>query len=98
MERERILGILCEHAPELRAAGLVHLRLFGSVARGDTTAASDVDLPFDNDESLGGDILRAYDFEDRVSELIGTKAHLSSEKYLKPRIRERILREVVSVF
>ena len=98
MERDRILGILREHAPELRAAGLVHLRLFGSVARGDNTVASDVDILFDHDEASGRDILHAFGFEDRISEIIGAKAHLTAEIYLKPRIRERILREVVSVF
>jgi predicted nucleotidyltransferase len=33
-ERERVLRILHEEAPELRARGVTHLSLFGSVARG----------------------------------------------------------------
>jgi len=37
MDRDRILAILRSHAPELQAAGLTHLRLFGSVARGEAT-------------------------------------------------------------
>ena len=44
MDRNRILAILRSHAPELQAAGLAHLRLFGSVARGDATPQSDIGL------------------------------------------------------
>ncbi len=51
MDRDRILLILREHAPELKAAGLVHLRVFGSVARGEASPQSDVDLMADFDKS-----------------------------------------------
>jgi len=44
MDKNRILAILRSHAPELQAAGLAHLRLFGSVARGEATPQSDIDL------------------------------------------------------
>jgi hypothetical protein len=38
MERDFVLGKLREHAPELKAAGIVHLRLHGSVARSSASA------------------------------------------------------------
>jgi len=98
MEKERILGILREHEPELKAAGLNHLRLFGSVARGEATSASDVDLLFDCDESEPGRLLGAYGFQDRVAEMLGARVHLSSAKHMKPQIRERVLREAVVAF
>ncbi len=44
MDRDHVLAILRAHKPELRAAGVEHLRLFGSVARGDQTTESDVDV------------------------------------------------------
>jgi predicted nucleotidyltransferase len=44
MDKNRILAILRSHAPELQAAGIAHLRLFGSVARGEATPQSDIDL------------------------------------------------------
>ena len=98
MDKERILVILREHEPELKAAGLLHLRLFGSVARGDNTPQSDVDLLFDYDKSDSGNVLGAYGFQDQVTEMLGVKAHLSSAKYMRPRIREQILQEVIRVF
>ena len=44
MDRETALTILRAHESELRAAGVEHLSLFGSVARGDNRADSDVDV------------------------------------------------------
>ena len=43
-ERTRVLAALRARAGELRARGVRRLRLAGSVARGDATSASDVDL------------------------------------------------------
>ena len=38
------LSVLCAHESELRAAGVCHAAVFGSVARGDAIAASDIDV------------------------------------------------------
>src|SRR5579875_1337680 len=43
MDRSRVIETLRGHSDELRAAGVVHLSVFGSVARGDQSARSDVD-------------------------------------------------------
>jgi hypothetical protein len=37
VDKERILAILREHEPELKAAGLLHLRLFAAAARSGNT-------------------------------------------------------------
>ena len=44
MDRDHVITKLREHAPELKAAGIVHLRLHGSLATATATASSDVDL------------------------------------------------------
>ena len=44
MNREYVIAKLREHEPELKAAGIVHLRLHGSLTRGAATATPDVDL------------------------------------------------------
>ncbi|SRR5579883_2278903 len=45
--RSRVLSTLRALEPELQAAGVRHVSLFGSVARGDDSASSDVDLALD---------------------------------------------------
>ena len=56
-----MLATLRDHQAELEAVGVVHLRLHGSVARGDASEASDVDLIADFDA------IRKYSLLDRVA-------------------------------
>ncbi len=44
MNREQVIATLRAHEPELKAAGVVRLSLFGSTARGDRRPDSDIDL------------------------------------------------------
>ncbi|MBV8456670.1 MAG: nucleotidyltransferase domain-containing protein [Acetobacteraceae bacterium] len=44
MSRAEVIAILRAHEPELRTAGVVSLSLFGSVARGEAQAGSDIDV------------------------------------------------------
>jgi predicted nucleotidyltransferase len=52
-ERERILRMLQRNADELRLSGVRRLRLTGSIARGEATRDSDVDLIAEIDRSEG---------------------------------------------
>ena len=98
MDRQRVVAILREHEAELRAGGLLHLRLFGSVARGESTVESDVDLLFDYDESEGSNLLVAYHCQQRVSELLGTTAHLSSARHMRREFRPSVEETLIHVF
>lgn len=48
MDKRSVIQTLREHEPELRAAGIVHLRLFGPVARDEVSAGPDIDLMADS--------------------------------------------------
>lgn len=47
LQRTNVLRTLRALEPELRAEGVRHVSLFGSVARGEDTPASDIDLALD---------------------------------------------------
>jgi predicted nucleotidyltransferase len=98
MERERILDILREHEAELKAAGFVHLSLFGSVARGDNTAASDIDLLADFDQTKPLTLQGLARIEYQLDDLLGAKVDLSSIDSIYPRIRTRALAEAIVAF
>jgi uncharacterized protein len=98
MDRGRVLETLREHESELRAAGVVHLRVFGSVARGEATAASDVDLLADFDPSQPVTLVTLGSLESHLSRLLGAKVDLSSAAWLKPTVSEWALREAVVGF
>jgi predicted nucleotidyltransferase len=54
MERAQAIATLKRHEAELKQLGVQHLYLFGSTARGEAGAASDVDLFFDHERGKLG--------------------------------------------
>lgn len=71
--------------------GVTDVRIFGSMARGDETEASDVDLvvrplPGTSLLELGGLLMEAQ-------ALLGRRVEVVSERALHPAIRERVLKE-----
>lgn len=44
MTREEVLQVLKDHEAELRKLGVTHAALFGSLARGEAGAESDIDI------------------------------------------------------
>jgi len=73
--------------------GASNVRVFGSVARGDFGPESDIDLLIHPgpDMSLFGHVELAQDLED----LLGCKVNLVSDRGLRPRVRERVMKEAV---
>lgn len=83
-ERERILEIAARH-------GARHVRVFGSVARGEATGGSDVDflVDFEPGRSLLDHSALVADLE----ELLGRKVDVVTERGLYWLLRRRILKE-----
>jgi predicted nucleotidyltransferase len=98
MDKESILAVLRTNAPELRSAGLVHLRLFGSVARGEANSHSDVDLLAEFDRSRRITLVTVGGLESRLADLLGSKVDLSSADWMREPVRTRALREAVLAF
>lgn len=92
--RHEVIATLQAHAAELRAAGIVRLRLFGSVARGE--AGNDVDLVAEFDRTLS--LIDLVGLENMLSDLLGRKVDLAQERMLKPRVRTNVEREAVLAF
>lgn len=95
-ERDELLAILRAELPRLRRQWPIRsLALFGSVARGDATAASDLDVlvEFDGRVTLSAFLA----LEQELSELSGRPVDLVSRPALKPLIGARVLREAVPV-
>lgn len=86
--RDEVLRLAHEH-------GAQNIRLFGSAARGEEDAESDLDLLVDMEEgrSLVDHVALKQDLED----LLGREIDVVTERSLHPRLRERVLREAMSV-
>ncbi len=69
------------------------VRVFGSVARGDNGEGSDVD--FLVTPGPGCSLLDLGGLLQDLQELLGCRVDLVTEDGLKPRLRERVLREAI---
>ena len=83
-EREQIVAIL-------RQFGIVHVTLFGSFARGDAHAASDVDLLIE--PPPGTTLLDLARLENRLTDALARPVQIVTFEELHPGMRERIQRE-----
>jgi predicted nucleotidyltransferase len=72
-----------------------NVRVFGSVARGDDVPSSDLDLLVDFDEGVG--LLDLIGLERELSTLLGVRVDVTPADSLKPRIRDQVLREAVTL-
>ena len=71
------------------------LGVFGSVARGDNTDVSDIDVLVKFGKPVG--MFKFIELEDYLSNLLGKRVDLVTNKALKPAIKDDILQEVVYV-
>jgi uncharacterized protein len=96
MKRNEALRILLAHQDDLRDQfGVKSLSLFGSVARDESTEASDVDVLVEFLRPVGYFGLAAL--QERLERLFGCKVDLGTPGSLKPRLRARILEECIHV-
>ena len=99
MDKSTIIAKLREHEPELRAAGVEHLLLHGSYARGTAVReASDVDVIADFDHLKKLSLIGRVHLENRLTDILGVKADLADRKMLRPEVLERAQREAILVF
>ena len=98
IDKEQVIAMLRAHERELKEAGIVRIRVFGSVARGDASEASDVDLVAQFDDAKPISLIGLVRIENQLSDLLGHKVDLVQERSLKARIRANAEREAVLVF
>ncbi len=98
MDRKLVIARLQEHAPELKAAGVNHLHIFGSTARDEASATSDVDLMVEFDGSRRQTLVSLGSLQDRLANILKVKVDLSSADWMREPIRTRALQEAVLAF
>jgi predicted nucleotidyltransferase len=98
MNKDEVIDKLRKHEAELKAAGVVRLAVFGSVARGENSPQSDVDLLADFDDTKRYTLLTMARLENRLADLLGAKVELSSPDWLKESVKSQALREAVVAF
>jgi uncharacterized protein len=91
--REDVLARIDRAAPELRAHAVKELWLFGSAAREELKAGSDIDILVDFNAPVT--LFEFARLRRRLESLLGRSVDLVTRDALKPQLREQILREAV---
>ena len=97
MNRDQVIEKLRAHEAELHGFGVAHLYLFGSVAREEARASSDVDLFFDTDNPRFS-LIELVDVQERVQDILGAESDVMTRASLHPMLRTRIEAEALQVF
>lgn len=96
--RAEVIERLRAEETAIRALGATALYLFGSAARDDMRAESDVDLYIDYPADEGFDYFAFCDIEELSAKALGRPADLTTRCGLHPLLRERIEASAQRVF
>ena len=97
MDRDHAIRILGEHAEEIRAKGVTWLALFGSTARNEARASSDIDLLVDIDEGRKLSLIDLAGLRLYLCDILGREVEITERANLKPSVKDDILAEAVDV-
>lgn len=95
---DHIVECLRKHQNELKAAGLKHLFLFGSVARNESGADSDVDLYFEKKRDAVLGLIEIGKLQERIEDILGMRTDLVPFDGLLKGVKETAQLESVKVF
>jgi predicted nucleotidyltransferase len=94
MDSETVITLLRTHAAELRATGVESLSLFGSTARSEASASSDVDLLVRLRPDFAPPGLAYFgklsQLRERLAQIVGNDVDLLTEPVRKQALREEI--------
>jgi predicted nucleotidyltransferase len=93
LRRDDVLAVLKNSRPLLDTFGVARLSLFGSFARDEACATSDVDLLVEFSRPIG---LFAFSrLQRQLGERLGRRVELVTPAALKPQLRDAIIHEAM---
>lgn len=93
-----ILSRLRAHEVELRARGVVHVAVFGSVVRAENLAESDVDLFVDLAPEIADDFFAYAGIAADLEEIVGRGVDVARRDRLRPHVRPSAEAQAVYAF
>jgi predicted nucleotidyltransferase len=98
LDLQSVLETLRAHETDLRRLGVAHAAVFGSLARGEAGAASDIDVLVDLDENRPMGIFEYARMKLYINELLEGPSDVVNRRTLKPLLRANILNDAVHAF
>jgi predicted nucleotidyltransferase len=87
MDRQEIIATLRQHEQDLRARGVRHAALFGSVARGTAGPDSDIDIMIDIEPEAVRDVYAYVGLKNYITDLFVGPVDVVNREALRPRLR-----------
>jgi predicted nucleotidyltransferase len=98
MKRDDVLQKLKDAEAALRAHGVAHAALFGSLARGEDQPDSDIDIMVEIAPDSPMDLLRYVGIVQYIEELFPVPVDVANREGLKPLVRPGVERDAVYAF
>ncbi len=98
MKRDEIIEKLKEREADLRAHGVRHAALFGSVARNEQNTESDIDILVDLDPAIVATMFDYAGLKDYVASLFQGPVDVIDREALKPRVRPHAVVDAIFAF
>ncbi|MBV8697172.1 MAG: nucleotidyltransferase domain-containing protein [Bradyrhizobium sp.] len=93
-----VIAKLREIAPAIKALGVTRLAIFGSRARGDARADSDLDILVDRTTRGERPSFDLFKVQHLIEDATEIPTQVTVRDLLKPRVAERIADDVIEVF
>jgi hypothetical protein len=98
MNRQEILDRLRENEAALRAQGVAHAALFGSVARGESRPDSDIDIMVEIAPEIPMGVFQYVGIVHSIEDLFPVRVDVSNRVALKPHVRPSAERDAIYAF
>jgi len=98
MKAQDALELLRRNEGALRARGVRHAALFGSVARGDNRPDSDIDILVEFDPTARVTVFDYVSLKTYIGQLFEQRVDVIDREALKPHLRDNSARDAVYAF
>jgi len=98
MQRDDVIKRLKDSETRLRASGVLHAALFGSVARGEQNENSDIDILVELDPARKVTMFDYASLKDEVQSLFPVSVDVVDREALKPLLRPQALADAIYAF
>jgi len=98
MNREQVIETLRTHASALRQRDVRHAALFGSLARGEGTPSSDIDILVELEPGARVDLFDYVGITHYLADLFPVRVDVANKDSLKPHVRPSAESDAVYAF